>query len=69
MVYTSFDKNCVLLPTQKRINSENQQLAEELHTLIIRKFRKRKVHPYFRDSIWDADLDDLHLISTYDEEI
>ena len=34
----------------------NQQLAEELHKPIIRKFVKRKVHSLFIDNIWDTDL-------------
>ena len=32
--------------------SPNQQLAEELHKPIIRKFKKRKVHSVFKDNIW-----------------
>ena len=55
MVYKFFDKKSALLvdkstkgngvtalPTKSV--SQNQQLAEELHKPIIRKFRKRKVH-------------------------
>ena len=41
----------------------DQQLAEELHKPIIRKFKKRKVQPPFIDNIWDADLADMQLIS------
>ena len=42
--------------THKRtgINSENQQLAEELRKAVVRKFRKRKAHSSFRDNIWGA---------------
>ena len=39
---------------------ENQQLADELHKPIIRKFRKRKVYSSFKDNIWDADLADIN---------
>ena len=34
----------------------NQQLPEELHEQIIRKFEKRKVYSSFKDNIWGADL-------------
>ena len=42
--------------THKRtgINSENQQLAEELRKAVVRKFRKCKAHSSFRDNIWGA---------------
>ena len=38
---------------------ENQELAEELHKPIIRKFEKRKVYSSFADNIWGADLADI----------
>ena len=41
------------------INEPNYQLAEELHKLIIRNFKKRKVYSSFRDNIWRVDLADL----------
>ena len=30
----------------------NQQLADELHKLIIKKFKKRKIYLSFKDNIW-----------------
>ena len=42
---------------------QNEQLAEELHKPIIRKFKKRKVYSTFKDNIWGADLADMQLIS------
>ena len=39
------------------------QLAEELHKRIIKKLKKRKVYPEFKDNIWGADLADMQLIS------
>ena len=45
----------------------NKKLAEELQKPIIRKFEKRKVHPPFTEKIWDADLEDMQLISKYDK--
>ena len=35
---------------------QNENLAEELDKLIIRKFKKRKVYSAFKDNIWSADL-------------
>ena len=43
----------------------NQQLANELHKPIIRKFEKRKVYSSFKDNIWGVDLADMQLISKY----
>ena len=31
---------------------QNQQLAEELHKPIIRKFKRGKIYSRFRDNIW-----------------
>ena len=38
---------------------QNQQLAEELHKSIIKKFKERKVYSSFKDNIWGADLADM----------
>ena len=38
---------------------QNEQLAEELHKPIIRKFKKRKVYSKFKDNIWGDDLADM----------
>ena len=43
----------------------NEQLAEELHKLIIRKFKKGTVYSEFKDNIWGADLADMQLISKF----
>ena len=58
MVYTFFDKKSVTRADKSAKNgaTENkttlkQLLAEELHQLIIRKFRKRKVYSSFKDNI------------------
>ena len=57
----------------KHINTklapQNQQLAEELHKPIIRKFEKRKVHAAFKNNIWGADLADMQLLSKYNKGI
>ena len=66
MVYTFLDKKT----SGSGIKSENMlnnELAEELHKLIIRKFKKRKVHSSFIDNIWGADLADMQLISKFNK--
>ena len=80
MVYKFFDKKAASLEdmstkgsgvttlTNKSL-SQNQQLAEELHKPIIRKFKKRKIHAAFKDNIWGADLADMQLISRYTKVI
>ena len=52
-----------------KLTPQNQQLAEELHKPIIRKFEKRKVHAAFKDNIWGADLADMQLLSKYNKGI
>ena len=77
MVYKIFDKKSPSLMDKSTKGSgvntkpapQNQQLAEELHKPIIRKFKKRKVHSTFKDNIWGADLVDMQLISRYNKGI
>ena len=47
----------------------DQQLAEELHKPIIKKFKKTKLQSPFIDNIWGADLADMQLISKFNKEI
>ena len=72
MVYKFFDKKSVGSGT-KHVNTklipQNEQLAEELHKPIIRKFKKRKVYSAFKDNIWAADLADMQLLSKYNKGI
>ena len=79
MVYNFFDKKSTSLADKStkgsvttltnRFLSQNQQLAEELHKPIIRKFKKRKIHATFKGNIWGADLVDMQLISRYNKRI
>ena len=39
-----------------------QQLANELHQPIIKKFKRRKVYSLFKDNIWGVNLADMQLI-------
>ena len=68
MVYTFFDKKSKGAGIKNEI-MENQQLANELHKPIIRKFRKREVHSSFKDNIWGVNLADMQLLSKYSKGI
>ena len=61
MLYNFFHKKSTSLEGTGHKNKirQNQQLAEELHKLIIRKFKKRQS---FKDNIWGADLAYTQLI-------
>ena len=48
-VYKFFDKK-----TGPRV-SVNEQLAEELHKSVTKKFKRNKVHVRFKDNYWAAD--------------
>ena len=73
MVYKCFDKKSASLADKSAKGSgvntkpapQNQQLAEELHQPIIKKFEKREVHAAFKDNIWGANLADMQLLSRY----
>ena len=79
MVYKFFDskvvspdkesKGCGAKQVNIKLTPQNQQLAEELHKTIIKKFEKRKIHVTFKDNIWDADLADMQLLSRYNKGI
>ena len=68
MVYKFFDKKSKGAGTKNKIK-ENQQLANELHKPIIRKFEKRKMYGSYKDNIWSCDLADMQLISKYNKNI
>ena len=79
MVYKFFDSK-VASPYKKSVGSgpkrvntkitpQNEQLADELHKPIIRKFKKRKVYSTFKNNIWDVDLADMQLLSKYNKGI
>ena len=46
-----------------------QELSEELHKPIIRKFMKIKIQSPFVDNIWGTDLADIQLLSKFNKEI
>ena len=47
----------------------NQQLADELHKPIVKKFKKRKAYSSFKYNIYVADLVDMQLLSTFNKGI
>ena len=67
MVYKFFDSK--VSRSGAKLIPENEQLAEEVHKPIIRKFEKRKVYSTFKDNIWSADLADIQLLSKYNKGI
>ena len=66
MVHKFFDKKSAGSGVNIEVK-HNEQLAEELHKPIIRKFKKRKVYSVFKDNIWGADLADMQLISKFNK--
>ena len=74
LVYKFFDKKFASLTDKsakgagvKSAIKQNEQLTEELHKLIIKKFEKRKVYSSFKDSIWGANFSEMQLISKFNE--
>ena len=69
MVYKFFDKKTAGSGLSHSFKStpQNEQLVEELHKPIIRKFKKRKVYSAFKDNIWGAELADMQLISKFNK--
>ena len=70
MVYIFFDKNTKCNGVTTLANKsipQNEQLADELHKLIINKFKKRRVNSAFKDNIWSADLADTQLASKFNK--
>ena len=62
MVYKSCDKKLKGNGIKNEIK-ENQQLANELHKSIIRKFKKRKRYSSLKDNIWGVDLAGMQVIN------
>ena len=69
MVYKFSDEKSTSNRTIKNKNTSNEELAEELHKPITRKFEKRQVYSSFQDNIWGADFADMQLISKFTKRI
>ena len=67
MVYKFFDSK--VSGSGAKLTPENEQLVNELHKPIIRKFEKRKVYSTFKDNIWSVDLADMQVLSKYNKGI
>ena len=67
VVYKFFDSK--VSGTGAKLMLENEQLANELHKPIIRKFEKRKVYSTFKGNILGVDLADMQLLSKYNKGI
>ena len=67
MVYKLFDKKSKGRGVANNEIKQNLQLAEELHKLIIKHFKKRTVYLGFKDNIWAADLADIQSISKFNK--
>ena len=66
MAYKFFDKK-TFGSAVKSENMTNQELAEKLDKVNIRKLQKQKVYSPFIDKIWGADFADMQLISKYNK--
>ena len=49
--------------------SVNEQLAEELHKLVIKKCNWRKVYARFKDNIWVTDLAKMGSLSSKNKKL
>ena len=63
MVYKFFDKKT------GSVVSENEQLAGQLHKLVIRKFKRRKVYVRFKGNTWAADLAQMESSSSKNKNV
>ena len=68
MVYMFFDKKSQGAGIKNEIK-ENQQLANERHRPIIKKFKRRKAYVSSLDGTWGCDLTDMQLLSKYNNSI
>ena len=49
--------------------SVDEQLAEELRKPVTKRFKRRKVYARFKDNIWVADLAEMELLSSKNENV
>ena len=68
MVYTLFNKKSKETGIKNEMK-ENQQLANELHKPIIRKFKRCKVYASYKNNIGGCDLADTQLSSKHNKGI
>ena len=68
VVYSLFDKKTAVFTVKNEI-MQNQELAEELHKPIIKKFEKWKIHSSFIDNICGADIVEMQLLTKFNKWI
>ena len=49
--------------------SVNEQLTEELHKPVIKKFKKRKAYARFKDSIWAVDFAEMESLPLMNKNV
>ena len=49
--------------------SVNEELAQELHKPMIKKFKKRKVYVRFKDNIWAVDSAEMGSLSSLNRKV
>ena len=64
MVYRFFDQK-----TAGSAASINEELAQELHKSVIKKFKRRKVYATFKDKIWATDLAEMESLSSFNRSV
>ena len=71
MFYKFLDKKTEsgAIATSKVGISVTDQLAEELHKPVTKKFKRRKVYARFKDNILAADLDEMESLSSKNKNV
>ena len=72
MVYRFFDRKTELqvIATSNVGTSVNEELAQELHKLLIKTFRRGRVYARFKYyNIWAADLTEMRLLSSKNQGV
>ena len=57
------------IATRRVETSVNEELAQELHKPVIRKFKRRKDYARSKDNIWAADLAEMGPLSSFNREL
>ena len=71
MIYKAFDKKTgsQTIATGKTRLSVEEQLAQELHKLVTKKFNRRKVYARFKGNISAADLTEIESLSSKNKNV
>ena len=51
------------------IASVSEELAEELHKAVNKKFKRRKIYARFEDNVWTADLTEINSIKNHVSQV